>query len=316
MSENNNKLKSLDEIVFEGRNKAYGAYDMRMSEKSTLLKAFIRGFIVIVIISFAVIASATGMFKSKQTEEVVVDVQLEDLNIPEPPKEEEVVEPEPEPEPEQQENHYQEETAQEKFVMPEPKEQPKKEETIPPKEELVGKDLSFEKREGKESSGQTGGGPVNLNKEAPKNTTQVPKTEDKGDKPAPPATVSARTAAVMAIYPGCEKAAAKGKQAATDCLSKKLSADLQDELQDFANDQAGQGTGVVSAKLNFQIDTEGRIVGISPMGDAKLGPEAKKALERITQRQQRRGKTIKPAQTEDGRAAKLNFNIPVKMLIE
>jgi protein TonB len=45
MSENNNKLKSLDEIVFEGRNKAYGAYDMRMTEKSTLLKAFIRGFI-------------------------------------------------------------------------------------------------------------------------------------------------------------------------------------------------------------------------------------------------------------------------------
>ena len=36
MSENNNKLKSLDEIVFEGRNKAYGAYDMRMTEQSTL----------------------------------------------------------------------------------------------------------------------------------------------------------------------------------------------------------------------------------------------------------------------------------------
>ncbi len=119
MSENNNKLKSLDEIVFEGRNKAYGAYDMRMSEKSTLLKAFIRGFIVIAILAFGLIASATGMFSSKKTEDVVVDVQLEDLNIPEPPKEEEVVEPEPEPE--QQENHYQEETAQVKMVIPEPK---------------------------------------------------------------------------------------------------------------------------------------------------------------------------------------------------
>ncbi|WP_334125841.1 hypothetical protein [Empedobacter brevis] len=314
MSENNNKLKSLDEIVFEGRNKAYGAYDMRMTEKSTLLKAFIRGFIVIAILSFAIIASATGMFNSKKSEDVVVDVQLEDLNIPEPPKEEEVVEPEPEPE--QQENHYQEETAQVKMVIPEPKAQPKKEETIPDVKETVNKDLGLFDREGKESTTQTGGGEVNLNKDAPKNTVQTPKTEDKGDKPAAPATVTARTAAIMAVYPGCEKEAAKGKQAATDCLSKKLSADLQDELQDFANDQAGQGTGVVSAKLTFQIDTEGRIVGISPMGDAKLGPEARKALERITQRQQRRGKTIKPAQTEDGRAAKLNFNIPVKMQIE
>lgn len=149
MSENNKQLKSLDEIVFEGRNKAYGAYDMRMSEKSTLAKAFLRGLIIIAIIAFAVYASGTGLFESKENKDVVVDVQLEDLNMPEPPKEEEVVEPEPEPEPEQQENHYQEETAQEKFVMPEPKEQPKKEETIPPKEELVGKDLSFDKRGGR-----------------------------------------------------------------------------------------------------------------------------------------------------------------------
>lgn len=315
MSDNNKQLKSLDEIVFEGRNKAYGAYDMRMTEKSTLMKAFIRGFIVIAILAFAIYASGTGLFENKTTEDVVVDVQLEDLSLPEPPKEEEVVEPEPEPE--QQENHYQEETAQEKFIMPEPKEQPKKEETIPPKEELKGKDLSFEKREGTESKGQDGGGPVNLNKEAPKNTTQAPKNDDKGDKPAAPETVTARTAAIMAVYPGCEKDAAKGKQAATDCLSKKLGADISDELQDFANDAAGQGSsGVIVSKLSFQIDTEGRIISISPQGDAKLGPEAKKALERITQRQQKRGKTIIPAKSDDGRPARLNFSIPVKMQIE
>ena len=62
MSDNNKQLKSLDEIVFEGRNKAYGAYNMRMTEESTLLKAFIRGFIVIAIIAFGLIASATDLF--------------------------------------------------------------------------------------------------------------------------------------------------------------------------------------------------------------------------------------------------------------
>ena len=315
MSDNNKQLKSLDEIVFEGRNKEYGAYDMRMSEKNTLLKAFLRGFVIIAIIAFAIFASATGLFENKKTKDVVVDVQLEDLSLPEPPKEEEVVEPEPEPE--QQENHYQEETEQVKMVIPEPKAQPKKEETIPDVKETVNKDLGLFDREGKESKGQDGGGEVNLNKEAPKNTVQTPKTEDKGTAPAAPATVTARTAAIMAVYPGCEKEAAKGKQAATDCLSKKLSQDLTDELQDFANDAAGEGlSGIVAAKLTFQIDTQGKIVGISPMGDAKLGPEAKKALERITQRQQKRGKTIEPAKSDDGRPAKLNFNIPVKMQIE
>lgn len=314
MSENNNKLKSLDEIVFEGRNKAYGAYDMRMTEKSTLLKAFIRGFIVIAILAFALIASATGMFDSKKTEDVVVDVQLEDLNMPETPPEE--VEPEPEPPKPEPEQRYQEETAQVKVIMPEPKAQPKKEETVPEVKEMADKDLGLVDREGPKSTTQTGGAnEVNTKKEAPKDTPATP-NPGKGTEPAAPSTVTARTAAVMAVYPGCEKEAAKGKDAATKCLSDRLSRDLQDELQDFANDQAGQGTGVVSAKLTFQIDTEGRIVGISPMGDAKLGPEARKALERITQRQQKRGKTIKPAQTEDGRAAKLNFNIPVKMQIE
>ena len=315
MSENNNKLKSLDEIVFEGRNKAYGAYDMRMTEKSTLLKAFIRGFIVIAILAFALIASTTGMFSSKKTADVVVDVQLEDLNIPEPPKEEEVVEPEPpKPEPEQR---YQEETAQVKVVMPEPKAQPKKEETVPEVKEMANKDLGLVDREGPKTTRDTGGAnEVNTKKDAPKDTPATP-NPGKGTEPAAPSTVTARTAAVMAVYPGCEKEAAKGKQAATDCLSKKLGADIGDELQDFANDAAGQGlSGAVVAKLSFQIDTQGRITSITPQGDAKLGPEARKALERITQRQQRRGKTIVPAKSDDGRPAKLNFNIPVKMQIE
>lgn len=312
MSDNNNKkLKSLDDIVFEGRNKEYGAYDLRMTEERSLLKALIRGGVIIVILAIAVWASGTGLLDNKDKSDVVVDVVLEDLTIPDAPEEEEEV-VEPEPEPEQQENHYQEETAQEKFIMPEPKPEPKKQETVPPTDELKGKDLSFEKREGSESKGQTGGGPVNLNTEAPKNTQQAPKTEDKGEKPAPPSTVTARTAAIMAVYPGCEKDAAKGKQAAIDCMSKRLSAEIGDELQDFGEIAEREGISQAVAKLTFQIDTQGRIVQIQPQGDAKLGPEAKKALDRITQRQQRRGKTIIPAKTDDGKAAILNFNIPVR----
>ena len=319
MSDNKKNIKSLDEIVFENRNKEYGAYDLRMTEKSSLLRALLRGGLIILLLVGAILYSVSDLGKGKGNEDITVDVELANIDIPEVPEEEEpeVVEPEPE-EPELQENHYQEETAQEKFVMPEPKPEPKVQETVPPADDLKGKDLSFEKREGKESSGQTGGGPVNLNPEAPKNTTQAPKNDSKAPQASSgPATVSARSATVMAVYPGCEKDAAKGKDAAIACLSKKLGDDIASELQDFADNAASDGvSGMIAAKLNFQIDTQGRIVKISPQGDAKLGPEAKKALERITAKQQKRGKTIKPAESDDGRPAILQFNIPVKMQIQ
>ena len=319
MSDNNKNIKSLDEIVFENRNKEYGAYDLRMTEKKTLLRALLRGGIILALMVLGIWFAVSDLAKGSNND-VSVEVDLTEIEIPEVEPEEEEVEPEPEePEPEPEQNHYQEETAQEKFVMPEPKPEPKVQETVPPTEDLKGKDLSFEKREGKESTGQTGGGPVNLNPEAPKNTTQAPKNDSDNNKPAAPATqtVSARTAAVMAVYPGCEKEAAKGKDAAQKCLSERLSRDLQDELQSFADDAGSQGlSGIVQAQLSFKIDTNGHIVSIIPKGDAKLGPEARKALERITQRQQRRGKTIKPAESDNGAKAILNFNIPVKMLIE
>ncbi len=318
MSDNKKNIKSLDEIVFENRNKEYGAYDLRMSENRSLLRALLRGGLIILLLVGAILYSISDLGKGKGNEDITVDVELADIDIPDVPEEEEPEVVEPEPEPELQENHYQEETAQEKFVIPEPKPDPKVQETVPPAEDLKGKDLSFEKREGKESTSQTGGGPVNLNPEAPKNTTQAPKNDSKAPEPAAgPATVSARSATVMAVYPGCEKEAAKGKDAAIACLSKKLGDDIASELQDFADNAASDGiSGVLVAKLNFQIDTQGRMVKISPQGDAKLGPEARKALERITQKQQKRGKTIKPAESDDGRPAILQFNIPVKMQIQ
>ncbi len=311
----NNKYKSLDEIVFENRNKAYGAYDLRKTENNALLKALLRGSLVILVIAGLIWLANSDVISGDKTE-TVVDVTLEDVTLPDVPEEPEVVEPEPEPEPEPMENHYQEETAQVKLIIPEPKKEVKVQETIPDVQEIKGKDISFENREGKETKKQDGGGPVNLDPDAGKNTQQAPKTEAKGD--GPPATVTARTAAIMAIYPGCEKDAQKGKEAAQACLNKRLAADIGDELQDFQSIAERQGINVANAKLNFQIDTQGRIVKITPAGggDQYLGPEAKKALERITQRQQKRGKTIVPAKTDDGKAAILNFSIPVKFQLQ
>ena len=316
MSDNNKNIKSLDEIVFENRNKEYGAYDLRMSEKNSLLRALLRGGLIFALMVAGILFSVSDLGKGGGNEDISVEVDLSQIDIPEVEEPEEV-EPEPEPEPEP-EQRYQEETAQVKVIMPEPKAEPKREETVPEVKAMENKDLGLVDREGPKTTGQTGGASeVNTNKEAPKET---PRTENPstGTKPAPsaPATVTARSATVMAVYPGCEKDAAKGKQQAIDCMSKRLSADIGDELQDFSEIAERDGITNAVAKLNFQIDTKGHIVKISPQGDAKLGPEAKKALERITQKQQKRGKTIKPAESDDGRPAILQFNIPVKMQIQ
>lgn len=313
---NNNNYSSLDEIVFENRNKAYGAYVLRKTENNALLRALLRGSLVILLIGGLVWLFNSDVL-SNSSQETVVDVTLEDVTLPEVIEEPEVVEPEPEPEPEPIQNHYQEETAQVKLIIPEPKKEVKVQETVPDVKEIVGKDISFENREGKEAKKQDGGGPVNLDPDAGKNTQQAPKNDSKADTGAP-SVVTARTAAVMAIYPGCERDAAKGKQAAQDCLNRRLNADIGDELQDFQDIAERQGINVAQARLSFQIDTQGRIVKIEAAGasDKHLGPEAKKALQRITDRQQRRGKTIVPAKTEDGKPAILNFQIPVKFQLQ
>ena len=41
---------TLDEIVFENRNKAYGAFDLRTHYRSILTKAFILGTILFVVV--------------------------------------------------------------------------------------------------------------------------------------------------------------------------------------------------------------------------------------------------------------------------
>lgn len=118
--------KSIEEMVFENRNKAYGAYDLRNSYRSILTKSFIIGSI-----AFVVLAVAPLLYmgiKAMQGEETTeVSVQLDEiLDTPPPVLEEE--EPPPPP-PEIEEPEVQQEVV--KDMIPEPKPNPPVEE--PPK---------------------------------------------------------------------------------------------------------------------------------------------------------------------------------------
>lgn len=123
-----NSSPGLDEIVFENRNKAYGAYDLRTSYRSMLTKAFILGtvlFCVAAITPFVIMK--IKQMQAKETTEVnanLIDILPEQEQIIEQPKDE----PPPPPPPPKEEPKQ--EVIQN--VVPEPVKAPKVETPPPP----------------------------------------------------------------------------------------------------------------------------------------------------------------------------------------
>ena len=130
MAEENtyNTTPTLDEIVFENRNKAYGAYDLRTNYRSMLTKAFILGtllFCIAAITPFVIMK--IKQMQAKETTEVnanLIDILPEQEQIIEQPKDE----PPPPPPPPKEEPKI--EVIQN--VVPEPVKAPKIETPPPP----------------------------------------------------------------------------------------------------------------------------------------------------------------------------------------
>ena len=79
MAEDNtyNSNLSLDEIVFENRNKAYGAYDLRTNYRSILTKAFIFGTILFCVAAFTpFVIMKIKQMNAKETQEVNANLIL------------------------------------------------------------------------------------------------------------------------------------------------------------------------------------------------------------------------------------------------
>jgi len=97
--------KDWTNIVFEGRNKAYGAYKLRQENPKTTLLALLLG-VVCIGLAFGGSIAYKSVFGdkfdgSKNDEEVsITEIELPELPEPEPPVEEIKEEPIPEPEPE------------------------------------------------------------------------------------------------------------------------------------------------------------------------------------------------------------------------
>src|SRR5690606_7716717 len=130
MAEDNayNSNLTLDEIVFENRNKAYGAYDLRTNYRSVLTKSFIFGTILFLVAALTpfVIMKIQEMNAKESTE---VNANLIHI-IEEEPIIEEIKEEEPPPPPPPPKEEPKQEIIQN--VVPEPVKAPKVETPPPP----------------------------------------------------------------------------------------------------------------------------------------------------------------------------------------
>lgn len=206
-------------------------------------------------------------------------------------------------------------TDQAKHIIPTPTESPKVEETIKSVDELKGKDLGVFNRNGDKSNGQVGGGEVSdEGNKVGKQNTDIPEGPKTPEPKKPDVAISAKNAAVMAIYPGCESESKKGNAALTKCMSDKISKELGGELSDFAETASRNNIGSAVAKMQFIVNKNGEISQVKPLSGSNqdLGKEAKSALERINKQILRKGKKITPAKLEDGSDANLIFSIPVR----
>lgn len=83
---------SLDEIVFEGRNKAYGAYALRLNYAKNVQKAFAAGILLFLTLMY--VPRLVSSLKPEKKVEYIVETAFTDIRL-EQPKEEIVVPPPP-----------------------------------------------------------------------------------------------------------------------------------------------------------------------------------------------------------------------------
>jgi protein TonB len=245
-----NKIQNADflDILFEGRNKEYGAYELRKTYNRRIIIA-IAGMVVacLLFLLSQIMAKDNDNDKNKI---VVQDVQLEDIKTEEKKPEPPPPPPPPKPEPPKVEIT--------KFTPPKIVKDEEVKEPPPPQEKLEETKIGTINQEGKKDEGfvappvETGTGVV----EAPK------KVEEDYDKVFTKVEKEAK-------FPG-------GPEGWKRYLERNLDANVA------AND--GAPTGNYTVKVQFIVDKEGNISNVQaievPKPCPSCGPEAVKVIKK------------------------------------
>lgn len=267
----------LDEIVFENRNKEYGAYDLRKSYRGILTKAALIG-VLLFSLAIAIPFVMMKIEQMKGKEETTVDLNLKDLEVDEPEEDIIIEEPEELPPPPPPKEEEQIEVIQN--VVPEPVKDPPVETPPPPisvqKETVTG----LKAQEGKKTPNATPPPPP------PKNTGK-----GKAVKAKPQVDVNK-------IYPEVEQLAEF--PGGDDAFREYISEDFDTSVIEDEDD-------VVTTTVSFVVERDGRMTQVKATGGpAEYREEAVRVVKSIR-------KKWKPAKV-DGTPVRYRYKIPISMM--
>ncbi len=234
-----NKILNADilDIIFDGKNKAYGAYDLRKTYNKRIALA-LGGTLALIAILFTSTIVAKSFKTEKKAEIIVEDVALEDVK-----KEDKKNEPPPPPPPPRQEPPKVEIT---KFTPPKiVKDEEVKEDDKPPEQEKL-EDTKIGKinQEGEKDEGK-----VIAPVESGTGTVAAPKVEEDYDKVF-------TTVQIESEFPG-------GPDAWRKYLEKNLNSD--------APTSNGAPPGKYTVVLSFKVDKNGAVSDINVERDPGYG---------------------------------------------
>lgn len=247
-NENLNYNPSLDEIVFEHRNKEYGAYDLRSSYRRILTRSMIIGTLIFCIAAITpfVVMKIKQLAAKEKTEVVSNLIEI----LPEEQVKEEIVEKEETPPPPPPKVEEKIEILQN--VVPEPVKAPKVETPPPPISEQL-----------KTTTGL-------VNQEGVKQTTYAP----------PPVAAPPKAAAVESKAPSTTEVYESVDQEAE--FPGSLNSFRNKIAENFDNSAMEGGEGTLKTTVTFIVERDGSISDVKATGsNSDFNSEAVRTVKSI-----------------------------------
>ena len=292
MAEEQLKYADFEELVFENRNKAYGAYDLRRSYRGLLTKAFLIGVLFFSgMILLPLLYSKAIKTEAKEGDGIEVEVNLKDLEMPE----EEETAPD-EPLENKQEEVLQslddvappsEQVATVAYTVPEPVENAPVETPPPTKKDMENKAISTKTQDG-----------VAATNNAPPPVQGV--EGGRGDQARiEGAKIVDKPVDKQEIHTTVDVEADYGNGGLNGFRAKVM--------ENFDN-EAVEGEGVLTTTVKFVVETNGTVSQVKATGsNADFNREAERVVRSI--------KGWKPAK-KGGVNVRSYYSLPLKMKFE
>ena len=268
---------TLDEIVFENRNKEYGAYDLRHQYPKLLTKSFIVGTALFLIAALSPFIYLTiKRLTEPPWQEVKADLVeiLQEDKVLEQPKEEEPPPPPPPPKEEEKIEIIQN-------VVPEPVKAPKIETPPPPISKQLETTTGLVNQEGVKAPAYT---------------------------PPPPPPSTGTKASTAEVKPQVTNDVYESVDQAADFSSGGINGFRSKFMDNFDNSSV-EGEGTLSTEITFVVERDGSLSQVKASGsNSDFNREAERTVKSI--------KTKWIPGKVNGQPVRSRFRFPVKMNFE